>query len=187
MNGTLLTDRNLWRYLTKLMVTFCFFYYGTLAVIGLSAPEGYYSQFVAQYLNYVDWLRYSILSAAKAFLSICGYPSHMEDNYILMTEDGSSIRMFYSCIGFGVMSSWAGFVIANPAPWKKKVRWVVAGWLLIWCINVIRVSFLLILLNKHASISFGLDHHTWFNMVAYGFILLLLYFYHRSLKTVRTP
>lgn len=40
------------------------------AVIGTSAPEGYYSPFVAKYLDYIDWIRTSLLLPSKVLLSM---------------------------------------------------------------------------------------------------------------------
>ncbi len=167
-------------YVIKFAIAFCLLYFGTLAVIGLSAPEGYYSAFIAGYLNYIDWLRMSLLHASKIFLSFFNYPSQITGQYILQLQEGAAIQMVYKCVGYGVMSFWGAFIIANKGNWLKKVKWIAIGWLAIWCINVLRITFLLIALSKHWEIPLGLDHHTWFNIAAYILIFVLIYFYDRS-------
>ena len=179
------TDRTFIVYLLKFGLAFCFFYFGTLAVIGLSAPEGYYSSFVAHYLNYIDWLRSSILYASRGLLSLLGYHSYVRDKYVLALDSGISIRMVYTCLGYGVMSFWGAFIIANQGSWKAKLKWILFGWLMIWCINVIRISLLLIVLTKHLSSPFGFDNHTWFNIASYILIFGLIYFYHTFQKKVK--
>ncbi len=47
------------------------------------------------------------------------------------------------------MSFWGAFVIANYDLWKRKLVWIIGGWLAIWCINVIRMALLIIAMNKN--------------------------------------
>jgi len=161
----------------KFLIIFCFFYFGTLAIIGLSAPVGYYSPFVAQHLNFIGWLRGSLLSGAKLALSLFNYRVYFEDDYVLRIQNGSAIRMVYSCVGYGIMSFWAAFILANTAPETRKLKWLIGGWLMIWCINVIRVCLVLVSNNNNWSMPSGFDHHTWFNIIAYFFVFVLIYFY----------
>ena len=161
------------------------FYFGTLAIIGLSTPENQYSSFIATYLNFIDPLRHSLLYGAKGFLSLLGHSAYLFDNYTLAMQ-GSGVRMVYSCIGYGVMSFWIAFVVANKGNWKKKLTWIIAGLTDLWCINVLRVALLLLAANKHWTIPFGWDHHTWFNIFAYALIFTLIYFYDRSNKKLNT-
>ncbi len=90
--------------------------------------------------------------------------------------------MVYSCVGYGIMSFWGAFILANTAALKRKLLWIIGGWLVIWCINVIRVCLLLVSINNNWSMPFGWDHHTWFNVVAYFFLFVLIYFYDHSEK-----
>jgi len=171
-------------YILKFALIFCVLYFGTLAVIGISAPEGYYNPFIAHNLNYIDWLRTSLLLAAKKFLLLLGYKTYIADKYDLYMNSTNGIRIVYSCIGYGVMSFWAAFVIANTSSWIRKLQWLIGGWLVLWIINVLRISLLLIAQHKKWEIPLGLDHHTWFNIAAYFLIFVLIYFYDRSSKVL---
>lgn len=169
-------------YLLKFGIAFCLFYFGTLAVIGLSTPDNRYSPFVANYLNFIDPFRYSLLYGAKGLLSIFSHSTVFVDEFTLALQDGNGVRMVYSCIGYGVMSFWAAFVIANKGGWKKKLTWIFGGWAALWMINVLRVALLIVAGNKNWTIPLGWDHHTWFNIIAYALIFSMIYFYDRSFK-----
>lgn len=161
-------------------------YFGTLAIIGLSTPENHYNSFVANYLNFISPLRSSLLHGAKVFLSVLGYSTDLVDDYTLAMPGESGIRMVYSCIGYGVMSFWVAFIIANKGNWRKKTAWVVGGLVALWFINIMRLALLLLTINKGWSIPFGWDHHTWFNIFAYLLIFTMIFFYDKSIKKNHT-
>lgn len=151
-----------------------------MAVIGLSSPDNLYSPFVDRYLNFISPLRFSLLWGAKTFLALWGYASYYRDTYTLSLQSGEGVRMVYSCIGYGVMSFWAAFVIANRGSWKGKILWIAGGLAALWIINALRMALLLLAAKKHWPIPFGWDHHTWFNIAAYALIFVLIYFYDRA-------
>lgn len=166
-------------FIIKFIGIFCILYFGTLAVIGLSTPDSYYSSFVDNYLDYVSLLRRSLLHTTKTILSFFGFNTTYRDKYTLMGRHGG-IRMVYTCIGYGVMSFWAAFVFANKGTWKRKIVWIAGGLFALWCINVLRLSFLMVAFEKQWGMPLGWNHHTWFNIVAYLLILVLIYFYDKS-------
>lgn len=157
-------------------------YFGTLAIIGLSTPENYYNQFVADYFNFIGPLRTSLLLASHWILSIFGFQTFLSNEFTLSIQGGAGVRMVYSCIGYGVMSFWGAFVFANKGGWQKKLKWILGGWAALWFINVVRVSLLLLATDKNWSIPFGWDHHTWFNIAAYALIFGMIYFYDRAFR-----
>jgi exosortase/archaeosortase family protein len=177
-------NRDLIFFVLKFIGLFCALYFCTLAIIGLSTPESYYSPFVAHYLDYVSVLRSSLLHASKGVLSLFNFQTAFRDRYTLMAAHGG-IRMVYTCIGYGVLSFWAAFVLANKSSWKRKLLWLAGGLFALWCINVMRISLLIVALDKKWPMPLGLDHHTWFNIIAYALIFLMMYFYDRSAKTLQ--
>jgi exosortase/archaeosortase family protein len=174
----ILNEHFIW-YVLKFAAAFCIFYFGTLAVIGLSTPESYYSPFVANYLDYISLLRSMLLHATKAFLSLFNFETVFRDRYTLMGPHGG-IRIVYSCIGYGVMSFWAAFVFANKGSIKRKTVWIIAGLIALCGINILRLSLLTVAINKNWSMPLGIDHHTWFNIAAYSLIFIMIYIYDRS-------
>ncbi len=169
-------------YLIKFIGIFCICYFGTLAVIGLSVTEGYYSSFIDKYLDYVSILRYSLLHGSKFLVSLLGYKALIADIFSLRIEQGKEVHIGFDCLGYGVMSFWIAFVVANKGTFIKKLKWVLGGLFLIWLINVTRISMLLVAINNHWVTPY-FDHHTWFNIFAYLQIFILIFFYDRSAKT----
>jgi exosortase/archaeosortase family protein len=175
-------NKSLLNYLLKFLLAFCICYYGTLFVMGVSAPGGYYIAFIRYHLDYINWLRTSLLCASKWMLSLFGYQTYLQNQFFIRLKDGAGVRMVYSCLGIGVMSFWTAFIFANSGSWIKKTKWILGGLVVIWCINVIRISLLLIAINKHGTIFFNIYHHTLFNIVAYTAIFLMIYLFDKSTR-----
>ncbi len=164
----------------KFILTFLVCYYLTLLVIGLSAPGGAYNQFVANNLNYVDWIRSSLLAGTKFLLKILGTETYLNNKYNIRQVNGRGIVIVYECVGYGIMSFWTAFIVAFQGSLKKKIIWWLLGIIMFWSINVIRLSLLLIATNKNWSFPFGWDHHTWFGIVAYSVMLYLLFLFDKK-------
>jgi exosortase/archaeosortase family protein len=79
------------------------------------------------------------------------------------------------CVGYGVMSFWTAFTLASDRSWKMRLAWLAGGLVLLWLINVIRIGLFLVAINKGWPMPFGLDHHTLFNIFAYGAIALMIW------------
>lgn len=169
-------------YLFKFITSFCILYFGTIAFIGLASPRGYYFSFFDHYLNYVSWLRYSLLYGVKTLVSFTGLQVFSKNIYLIGIKNGNAIHIVYSCLGYGVMSFWTAFVIANTGDWKRKTMWMLFGLLLIWCINVSRLFLLLMASNNKWKMPFNINHHTLFNFMAYSCIFILIFFFDRSGK-----
>lgn len=175
-------NRNLLLYCAKFIIAYCVLYYGSQAIIGISAPGGYYSAFVHKYLNYPALLRKAILRSTEFFLTVMGYNMEMVDEYKVRIAGGRGVRMVYSCLGIGVTSFWVAFMIANDTGLRKKLFFILFGSVFIFLINVARVMLLLITTNEGRPMPFGLEHHTFFTIVSYGFIILLIILFDISEK-----
>jgi exosortase/archaeosortase family protein len=161
-------------FIVKFLVLFLGLHYFNEFFIGITAPGGLYVPFLDHHLNYVAWLRHSILWGAKLICSISGYETHIEGPYHLRSVTGHGVQMVYSCLGLGIKSFWAGFVIAHAIPWKKKLFWTLLGLGTIWFINCCRVAIILIATVNDRNVNRFMEHHDFFNMVAYVFIFILV-------------
>lgn len=168
-------------YLLKFLGIFCLLYFGTLAVIGLAAPGGYYSPFIAKYLDYVSWIKMSLIHATGFILSLFHIPTKIEPDFLIRIEGGRGVIIAMDCVGYGVYSFWIAFVIANKGTLIKKTTWIVCGVLALWLINVIRITLFLTAINKGWPMPLGINHHTWFNIFAYGLIFLMIWRYDRGM------
>lgn len=175
-----LKDKTFLRFVIKFLVVFLVCYYGTIALIGLSVPGGRYIAFIDHYLNYISWLRSSLLNGSKLLLSFFGINTYLAGPYNLRVVNGRGIRMVYECIGYGVMSFWIAFVVASAGSFKKKAGWIIFGLFFIWVLNVIRLSLLLVATDKGWPMPLGWDHHTWFTIFSYLFIFIFILLFNRQ-------
>jgi exosortase/archaeosortase family protein len=174
-------------YLLKFGGLFSLLYFGTLLIIGLSSKENLYSPFVATYFDFITPLRLSILQSAEYILTFFGHSTIWSDQYTLGLEGGRSVRMVYSCIGYGVLSFWAAFILANTREAKVTALWLISGWALLWALNVLRIVFLLLAINNSRESEFEVDHHTLYNIMAYCCIFLMIFFYDRAKRRRLEP
>lgn len=175
------------KYILKFLGIFCLLYFGTLAVIGMAAPGGrYYIPFIAHHLDYVSWLKISLIKGAGFLLGIFGIATQPEPGFILRVPEGRGVIIAMSCVGYGVYSFWIAFVVANKGKFLKKTLWVLGGLLGLWLINTIRIALFLLAINKGWPMPLGIDHHTWFTIFAYLLIFILIFFYDRSLRLTRS-
>jgi exosortase/archaeosortase family protein len=176
------SDRKFLVFLAKFLISFCILYYGTIAMIGITAPGGYYSSFAHQYLDYVSLLRWLLLHGADNLLRVTGLDTYLKDIYTIKLKSGTGVHVGYDCIGYGVMAFWAAFIFANPLSFVTKLKWVLGGLLLIFLINIFRISLMLVAVNRHWKSLFNLDNHTWFNIAAYIAIFTMMWFFDQSQK-----
>ena len=180
---TIFRDKKVLAYLGKFLVIFCICYFGTLAEIGLAAPGGLYSPFVAKYLDYVSWIKMSLIHATGFILSLFGIHTQILPGFIIRFSGGNGVIIARDCVGFGVYSFWLAFVAANRGGAVKNILWIVGGILGLWFINVIRITLYLTSLNRGWDMPLGIDHHTWFNICAYAMIFVMIWVYDRSLRS----
>jgi exosortase/archaeosortase family protein len=172
-------------YLLKFAVIFCLLYFGTLAMIGLAAPGGYYIPFIAKYLDYVSWIKISIMKTSGFILSLFHIETKIQPGFIIRFVGGRGVIIAMSCVGYGVYSFWTAFVASNKGSALKKVKWIFFGVLALWLINVIRITLFLTAINKGWPMPFGIDHHTWFNIFAYLMIFIMIWLYDRNNSQVK--
>lgn len=182
MNKNIFAEKKFIRFVATFIAVFLICYYGTLFLTGLAVHGGSYSPFVEKYFNIASWLRSSLILSSKQFLFLLGTETVRSDEYVLRAVGGRGVRIVYACLGFGVMSFWVAYIVANFASLPKKIYWIFGGLFFLWIINVVRISLVLLAGNKGWLFPFGWDHHTWFNIVAYGAIFAMIYFFEKSLK-----
>lgn len=149
-------------------------------MIGLAAPGGYYVPFIGKYLDYVSWIKISLMKATGIILSLFHIPTATEPGFLIRFRGGRGVIIAMDCVGYGVYSFWIAFVAANKGKFFKRVRWIFFGVLSLWLINVIRITLFLTAINKGWPMPLGLDHHTWFNIFAYLLIFIMIWLYDKS-------
>ena len=178
----LLDKKFLW-FVTSFLLLLGLLYYGTIAMIGLAAPGGYYSPFIHRYLDYVSWIKFSLLWGVGALLALFGVETEVAPGYLIRMIGKRGVIIAMDCVGYGVYSFWIAYVVTNTGSFLKKIAWVSGGVLLLWFINVVRISLFLFVINKNQAMPLGIDHHTWFNIFAYIFIFIMIYFFNKGNTT----
>ena len=161
---------------------FLLIYFGFQFLSGLAVIGGNYSPFVEKYFNIASWIRQAIMFCTKHFVSLFGLNAHLENEYVLKDESGAAIKLIYGCLGIGVYSFWFAYTLASDCKLFNKITWLLAGFLILWSINIIRIGLVLIATKNKWIFPLGLDHHTWFNIVAYFFIFLMVFFFEKNIK-----
>jgi exosortase/archaeosortase family protein len=171
-------------FLIRFFGVFLFLYFGTEAWIGICAKGGIYLPWADQYFNYIDWIKKSLMYGIQWCVNnIWDYQTHFEPNYLIRINGKRGVYIAMGCVGYGVYSFWVAYIIAVPQKIINKMIWVFSGLFLLWIINVLRISMFLVAINEKKTMPLGIDHHTWFNIIAYSMILLLIYFYDKMTVT----
>jgi exosortase/archaeosortase family protein len=169
----------------KLVFLVFLLYYFTVLFNGIVSPEGSrYSAFLDHNLNYISWVRQSIMYVSNFIAHITGTNSRITGPQMMKLGDNIEVEIWLPCLGFGVMSFWISFIVNSTGKLKAKVAWAIGGVLSIWFINCLRIALLLISIDRSWPQSTFIDHHTLFNIAAYLCIVGLMYFHSRQNKHV---
>ncbi len=172
------------RFAVIFVTLFAGFYYFHIFYLGITSPGNYYSPFLTEHLNYIQWLRSALLYISKQILLGLGYTT-ITNHIDLLVAGRGHIALEYSCLGMGVMSFLAAFTIAYPKPVKEKIIFLSIGIFVIQLLNIAR--FVILALYWKPSEYHLLDHHTIFNAIIYTIIMAGLYFWiMRDLRPNKT-
>ncbi len=149
----------------------------------MSAKGGIYSQFISNYLNYIQLWRDGLIYCSVSILNILGYISIGFSDYIRVV-DGIRVNVGFSCIGFGVVGVYAALLIAYPLQLKTKITLFIKGFLIINLLNILRIILVTITYSNIRNVK--VDHHLLFNIVVYSIILLMMYFTVKKNKNVHS-
>lgn len=155
----------------------------TIFWIGVTSKGNMYWAFAAESLNFVALFRRSLLFSAKEVCSLFGYETAFIGEFTLRVGN-RAIRLVYSCLGFGVMSFYAAYVLAWPSG-SFLQKWVplFSGLAFIVFLNVMRLALLPIIHIEYPSTrKFPIDHHDIFNVILYLVIAVMLISWTRKLN-----
>lgn len=162
------------RFLMAFLGIFLLFYYFNIFFFSITSHSDNYIPFFDEYLNYIRWFRHLLLFISKTIINWLGYNAINNDYQLLVVGHGT-IDVVYSCLGLGIMSFFAAFVIAYPKRSKPKIIFLFTGLVSIQILNVLRFVVLALFWDKKSKLI--LDHHTIFNIVIYIIIAISLYFW----------
>ena len=130
-----------------------------------------YEQWLAQDPRFDNYLCTQITAAAVWCLREVGFEALVaatNPNLVLMSGQ-PAVVVGPPCNGLILYALFAGFVVAFPGLWSRKLWYIPLGIALIWGLNVLRVAALAVNFHyAHASVDF--NHHYTFTIVVYAFI-----------------
>lgn len=138
-----------------------------------SAQGNYFNPFIFKYCNYIQWIKSSLIFCSVGILKIFGL-SVIYNNYQILAYSGTVVNINYSCLGLQLISFFTAFVLSFPL--KKKGIFYLSGLLLIYLLNIIRITAITYILYKfpHQRINFNF-HHEIYNIVVYLCLFIFIY------------
>jgi len=162
-------------FVIKFVFLFLFLYALFPLIRGITAPGGdIYFSFADTYLNVVKGLTTFLTSAAKGVLEMLRYHTNQRDYQTLRIESSRGVIINPSCLGWGVMSCWAAFVVANKGAWQHKLKWLTLGLTSILLLNIARVAIIALANHLQWEAITSLDQHLFFNILSYCIIVLMV-------------
>jgi exosortase/archaeosortase family protein len=166
------------KFVVALFILYILFSQGNLFMNSVMTPGSrFYNPFISEHLNYVQGLKSALIVPAVWIIKAFGfYAIHNEMD--VMVVSGPYLRVNYSCLGLGVMSFLAAFVLAFPASWKSTLKMLVIGLVAIYILNILRIAGLGVLLGFFKSQRNNFTyHHEVFNIIVYICVFTMLYFW----------
>jgi exosortase/archaeosortase family protein len=162
----------------KFTITFLLLFAGLygfyLFYLGITSPGNYYSAFLDNNLNFIQWLRCMLLNVSAGILSLLGYQTRTNATELLVV--GRNIIIIgHDCLAIGVMCFFTAFVLAYPRPWPKKLVFLATGLTGIQTLNIARFVLLSLFYKKNKV--YIADQHTLYNVIVYVIIAITLYFW----------
>ncbi|KQC02440.1 exosortase Y [Pedobacter sp. Hv1] len=165
-------------FVVKLLFFYFLFSQGNLFMNSAMSDGGrFYNEFLQSHFNYIQLLKSALILPAVWIIKLFGFYA-VYNQMDIMVVNGPWLRINYACLGLGVMSFLAAFVIAFPAKIKAKLKLFVIGILMIYLLNVARIAALGVLLGFFKSQRSNFTyHHEIFNIIVYICVFVLLYYW----------
>lgn len=167
------------RFILKFFVLYSIVNYSSLFIIGAHTPKGFYSPTIDRYFYFHDNLASLFLEGTKWILEKLGYHPERIGTRVLRLSRGG-IRINNACLGIAIFAFWFAFVGASVDVFKKKIAWILLGWLVIICLNLLRFTLLLYAKENQWLNPRKFPHHSLFNAIIYCLLIGLIYLYYKK-------
>ncbi len=174
-------------FLIRFVLSFLVLYLTGKVLIGIAAPGGkLYIPFFDQTFNpiqqYTNALRNGTLQILKIF-KVEGYAYNSSSIKTSMV----TINIGYSCLGIGIISFWQAFVTAHQQKLQQLIKWALLGTFILYLLNVIRISMLIIGTHLHFIrwTKFDIEnHHLIYNIITYVLVTIACVFFNKKYKAI---
>ena len=130
----------------------------------------------------------NITAAGASVLRLMGLDARVDtaSSQLLLLAGKPAVIVGPPCNGLVLYALFAGFVLAYPGPFGRKLWYIPLGIVLIWLLNVVRVA-LLALNHEYSPASLDFNHHYTFSFVVYACIFGLWMLWARRLAGPLEP
>ena len=169
-------DKKAIKFIITLFVLYILFSQGNLFMNSvMSSGARFYNASIAEHFNYIQGLKTALIIPAVWIIKLFGFYA-IYNEMDVMVVSGPLLRINYSCLGLGVMSFLAAFVLSFPASWKSTFKMLIIGLISIYVLNILRIAGLGILFGTFQSQRNYFEyHHEIFNVIVYIIIFIMLY------------
>lgn len=112
------------------------------------------------------------IKISSFFLESFGYNVFTGAERVIGVDGTGGLWIGDNCNGMSLFGLFAGFIIAYPGSWKKKILYIPIGIMLIELMNIVRIIALAIL-DTYSRKWTEFNHTYTFTVIIYGFIFLL--------------
>lgn len=164
-----------YRLVIKFMLTFLLVY------IALSVIYKFYLQFSDGSKFYPDYITHLVAKQSEALLNSFGYngqvlPHPNEPSMKLLVNGTYLARVIEGCNSISVIILFVSFIVAFSAQFKTTFFYVLAGSILIYSVNLLRIVLLSIGLYHYPNQE-AILHTVVFPGIIYGMVFLLWIFW----------
>lgn len=179
-------DKKAIKFIITLFVLYILFSQGNLFMNSVMSPGArFYNAYIAEHFDYIQGLKTALIIPAVWIIKLFGFYA-IYNEMDVMVVSGPLLRINYSCLGLGVMSFLAAFVLSFPASWKSTLKMLVIGLISIYVLNILRIAGLGVLFGTFQSQRNYFEyHHEIFNVIVYIIIFIMLYIWIRKNTKVK--
>ncbi|WP_299777276.1 exosortase family protein XrtF [uncultured Formosa sp.] len=160
-----------YKHVIRFIVTFLAVYF----IMSLSYK--WYLDFSKTSTSQPDYITYQVAKQSQDLLNVFGYESRIalsegEQWVRLYLNETYIIRVIEGCNAVSVIILFMAFIVAFASTFKKTVLYLLAGGILIYLVNVLRIAFISVALYYYPE-SEHLIHGVVFPLIIYGMVFLL--------------
>ena len=169
-----------WYYIIRFLFLFSMLYGIFQFFIGIAAPGGtLHNDFIEAHVNLVQYYTDVLIRIVVYILNQTGITAYPYGLSAIRTMGRGGVNVGFDCLGLGVISIWIAYVVAHKLPIWRKILAVSVGIVILYFLNVSRISLLVIAYEYHWTDwkKLGLDHHTLYNIVSYIFMFFMGWYF----------
>lgn len=144
--------------------------------IGLVLPGGKFHLDLPHGFNLLSILETFIVRGTFILLDSLHYSVSIVRYNIIRIDHSFDVQVLHGCLGIYVMIAYLSLILGTRG--VKKVLWIGLGLFFIQCINIGRISFLLLFHHRIPGIEYRI--HDWINLISYGIIFTLFYLWFNN-------